>query len=132
MRVSRYHPRVLKPGSTILLLDDFPDFMEAVATWLAIDGWRPVCAQNVEDALWRLAHEPVDAVVMEPHLRSGDAFPVAQAARRMRKRILLISMTAVGRAGDATSYEPTLFDFNLVKPVAIEEVARLLRADLCT
>nr|WP_297526784.1 response regulator [uncultured Roseateles sp.] len=120
---------MLKLGSTILLLDDFPDSMEPVATWLAIEGWRPVCARNVEEALSCLAHEPVDAVVMEPHLRSGNALLVALAARRMPKPILLISMSAVGRVGDATSYEPTVFDFNLVKPVLMQEVARLLRAD---
>jgi DNA-binding response OmpR family regulator len=118
---------VFKSGSTILLLDDFPDSMEPMATWLAIEGWRPVCARNVEDALAHLAHEPVDAVVMEPHLRSGNALAVALAARRMRQPILIISISAGVRAGDITSYEPTLFDVNLVKPVLMEEVARLLR-----
>jgi len=62
-------------------------------------------------------------------LRSGDAFCVAQAARQIdaQRRMRLVSITANGRGGDLSSYEPTLFDFNLVKPVPMEELAQILR-----
>lgn len=119
---------MLCPASAILVLDDFPDTVEAVATWLAIEGWRPLCAHTVDEALDCLAREPISAIVMEPHLLSGSAVEVARAARSERAdRVLLISVSANGRCGDHTSYEPTLFDFNLVKPVPMEHLSRILR-----
>jgi two-component system, OmpR family, response regulator len=112
---------------TILLLDDFPDSSEAVATWLAIEGWRPLMTSTVEEALAILAQEQIDALVMEPHLRSGSAMEVAEAARKSPFGCpLLVAMTTVGRTGDDTAYEPTLFDFNLVKPTAMELLSHVL------
>jgi len=118
---------VLPSPPTVLLLDDFPDTTEAVAIWLACEGWRPIRATRVEEALLRLDAEHIDAIVMEPYLRAGSAMAVAVAARRRYSgQILLVSMSANGRAGDNVAYEPTLFNANLLKPVPMETLMRVL------
>ena len=114
----------------ILLLDDFPDSCEAVATWLELEGWTVIPTTSAEAALDALRQGPVAAVVMEPYLRAGEAMHVAEAARHSAfGRPLVVSMSARGGQGDV-SYEPTLFDFNLLKPVALMELRRIL-APLC-
>lgn len=112
---------------TVLLLDDFPDACAAVATWLEIEGWHPIATFSAEQALEVLRRRPVLAVVMEPHLYEGEAVHVARSAREVPfNPPLLVAMSARGRQGDQTAYEPTLFDFNLVKPVPLEQLGRLL------
>ena len=122
-----YHrgvPQILPP---ILLLDDYPDTCEAVAVWLEMEGWKSVSCASAESAIEVLSRERVAAIVMEPHLRSGAAMHVARAARASPfGRPLLVSMSASGREGDHTAYEPTLFDFNLVKPVPLDVLGRIL------
>lgn len=122
---------MLAAPPTVLLLDDYPDTTEVFAIWFASEGWRPLRAATVKEALLRLESEHIDAVVMEPYLRAGSAMAVAvEARRRYSGQILLVSMSANGRAGDNVAYEPTLFDANLVKPVPMETLVRVLsRAD---
>lgn len=82
---------------------------------------------SAEAALDALRRRPVAAVVMEPYLRAGQAMHVAQAARdSVFGRPLVVSMSARGRQGDHVSYEPTLFDFNLVKPVPLDKLGQIL------
>ena len=122
-----YHRSMQHPHRSVLLLDDFPDACEAVATWLEMEGWLPIVTCTAAEALETLQRGPVAAVVMEPYLRSGQAMHVAQAARDSPfGRPLIVSMSGRGREGDQTAYEPTLFDFNLVKPVLMEQLASIL------
>ncbi|WP_431101202.1 response regulator [Roseateles noduli] len=112
---------------TVLVLDDFPDASEAVAAWLEIEGWHPIVTSTPDEALDALARAPVAAVIMEPYLRLGSAMHVAEAARDSQfGRPLIVSVSGRGREGDHTAYEPTLFDFNLVKPVLMEQLSTVL------
>lgn len=121
--------QAVSEASTVLLLDGIPDFMDAVSLWLATEGWRPLCAKSIEEALSYLERESIDAIIMEPHLRIGSAIEVAVAARRrFSDGIVIVALTTSGRKGDETAYEPTLFDANLVKPVSLEQIALALRA----
>jgi len=82
---------------------------------------------SAEAALDALRRQRVAAVVMEPYLRAGEAMHVAEAARdSVFGRPLVVSMSARGRQGDHVSYEPTLFDFNLVKPVPLGQLGQIL------
>lgn len=120
--------RVPNSRPTVLLLDDFPDSCDAVAAWVEMDGWAPIPTSSSEAALLVLGRQRVIAVVMEPYLRAGQAMHVAQAARTCPSGApLMVAMSANGRQGDPTGYEPTLFDFNLVKPVPMEVLAEILR-----
>ena len=115
-----------QPHLPILLLDDFPDSCAAVTTWLEMEGWVVVPVTSAEAALDALGRRPFAAVVMEPYLHAGEAMHVAEAARDSRfGRPLVVSMSARGRQGDV-SYEPTLFDINLLKPVPMESLGRIL------
>lgn len=117
-----------QPHLRVLLLDDFPDSCEAVAIWLEMDGWCPLVCSSAEAALLTLSRERVGAVVMEPYLRAGPAMHVAEAARDCPfGRPLMISMSTSGRDGGEAAYEPTLFDFNLTKPVPMEKLGKILR-----
>jgi len=111
---------------SILLVDDAADALDAMATLLALDGWRTTCAGSIEGALQALERQRFAAVVMEPYLRSGPALAVALAARRLVDVPLLIALTWSARAGDHLAYEPTLFDFNLEKPADFDRLNRLL------
>ena len=90
-------------------------------------GGFVVQTNSAEAALDALRRWPEAAVVMEPYLRAGEAMHVAEAARdSVFGRPLVVSMSARGRQGDHLSYEPTLFDFNLVKPVPLEKLGQIL------
>lgn len=112
----------------VLILDDYPDAAEAVATWLALEGWDAIFSTTVEDALARLASERPIAVIMEPYLRGGSALTVAMAARTADHRPLLVAISWSARAGDHTAYEPTLFDFNFSKPLSMPMLSEVLAA----
>lgn len=113
----------------ILLLDDFPDSCEAVATWLEMEGWSVIPTTSAEAAIDVLRQQPVAALVMEPYLHGGEAMHVAEAARDSRfGRPMVVSISARGRQGDHLSYEPTLFDFNLLKPVPMACLSQILAA----
>jgi len=118
---------VQQATASILLLDDFPDSCEAVAAWLEMEGWLVIPTTAAEEAVAALERRPVAAIVMEPYLRAGEAMHVAQAARSSAfGRPLVVSMSARGRQGDHVSYEPTLFDFSLVKPVPLDKLGQIL------
>lgn len=120
--------RVLSPSRpSVLILDDYPDAAEAVALLLELAGWRAVWVDRIDTATEILRCERFDALIMEPHLAAGEASQVAIAARRMPWKMILISLTGSIRKGDETSYEPTLYDFNLVKPVGAEVLIDALR-----
>ncbi len=109
---------------TVLLLDDFPDAAEAVAAWLELDGWQTTCEVTIGQALLCLERDRPSALVIEPYLRSGNAMTVARAARSLATgRPLIVSMSAAARSGDLVAYEPTLFDFNLTKPIDMAQLS---------
>lgn len=112
---------------SVVILDDYPDAAEAVALLLELEGWRAVWAERIDTAIEKLRCERFDALIMEPHLAAGEASQVAIAARQLPRKMIVISLTASVRQGDETSYEPTLYDFNLVKPVGAEVLIAALR-----
>ncbi|WP_431257576.1 hypothetical protein ACQ859_16660 [Roseateles chitinivorans] len=123
----RYDVPVLAQNRTVLLLDDFPDAAEAVAGWLELDGWQPTCVFTIAQALLCLERDRPAALVMEPYLRSGNAMEVARVARSLGTACpLIVSMSAAVRSGDLVAYEPTLFDFNLVKPIVMAQLSDIL------
>jgi len=115
---------------TVLVLDDFPDAAEAIGMWFQTQGWRALCAASAAQALSLLYREDITALVMEPSLRDGSAIHVALAARRLQRPPTLIALTWSARAGDHTAYEPTVFDFNLTKPIAMPLLSELLNVYL--
>lgn len=112
---------------SVLILDDYPDAAEAVAVLLELEGWRAVWTERIDTATEKLRCERFDALIMEPHLAGGDASQVAVVARQLPWKTIVISLTTSARKGDETSYEPTLYDFNLVKPVGAEVLIDALR-----
>ena len=115
------------PRPSVLVLDDYPDAAEAVALLLDLAGWRAVWVDRVSTALARLGSERFDAVIMEPHMASGEASEVAITARRLPWQVTVISLSGSARKGDHASYEPTLYDANLIKPVGAEVLLDALR-----
>ena len=49
----------------ILIADDEPDIRDALAEFLAMEGYRVCCAEDGQEALELFAHETLDVVVSD-------------------------------------------------------------------
>lgn len=116
----------MRPSKSVLVLDDFPDSAEAVAAWLTMEGRKVIWTTSADEAMSIVATCALDAIVMEPYLRAGSAVDVAIVARRQASPPLLVAVTWSARLGNHVSYEPTLFDYNLFKPVSMPKLSGIL------
>lgn len=120
-----------------LVVDDFPDAGEALVAWLILEGWSAESVTTAEATLARIEAQLPDVLFVEPHLRCGSAMAVAADIRnRFSSAIWMVAVTGHPRVGDATAYEPTLFDRTLVKPVDEQKLREALlaaqRRQLCS
>jgi DNA-binding NtrC family response regulator len=59
------HPRDAKFEATVLLVDDDPAVLSALARVLRAEGWQVVTAANGEEALARLAEQQPDLMITD-------------------------------------------------------------------
>lgn len=115
-------------GSRILLIDDNVDSCEMFRAALELAGHRVDCAHDGAEGL-RLALESThDTAVIDIGLPGLNGYEVAQrlAAELGDKRPFLIAMTGYGRQQDRKLSIEAGFDMHLVKPVALNELERVL------
>jgi signal transduction histidine kinase/integral membrane sensor domain MASE1/CheY-like chemotaxis protein len=112
----------------ILLVEDNEDSAEALDHLLRRKGHEMHVARDGNDGLARALALRPDVVLLDIGLPGLDGFEVA---RRLRKQAdedgtLLVALTGYGQEADRRRARESGFDHHLVKPVALEDLARIL------
>jgi two-component system, sensor histidine kinase len=127
----RPEPTAAAPASPaarrILIVEDNRDAREMLRTMLELDGHTVVQAGDGLSAI-RLAVETVpDVVLMDIGLPELDGFEVARRIRaRLGASIRLVALSGYGDPEARDQARRAGFDAHLVKPVAPDELTRLL------
>ncbi len=80
----------------VLLVDDERNLRGTLARALKLEGYATVEAEDGEQALQRLAEEPVDAVLLDLQMPGRDGFSVLEALRERGITVPVIVLTAHG------------------------------------
>ena len=67
---------------TVLIVNDDPDFLEALAQVLELDNYRVASATNCEDALRLVATAHPQAIISDFNMRGGDGVTLFETLRK--------------------------------------------------
>jgi CheY-like chemotaxis protein len=112
----------------VLVVDDNRDAAESLGIVLQLGGYDVATAFNGADALAVAARERPSAAIVDIGMPGMSGYEVA---RRMRleawgRKAVLIALTGWGQDHDKQAARAAGFDAHLTKPVAPEELARVL------
>jgi len=125
------------PPSTILVVDDDPDFVEVTRLVLEAEGYRTLAANSGPSAMNLMAHRTPDLVILD--IMMDGILDGWDASRRIRSDarlggipiLVVSSITASEYLGMFPTDEDNLIDNFISKPVEsqrlVDEVRRLLR-----
>lgn len=116
------------PPIDVLVVDDNQDAAALLAEELRIAGCRVEVAYDGANALLLAERRRFDAAVLDIGLPGMDGYTLA---RRLRARpggaeLHLVAVTGYGQEEDKRAARAAGFDHHLVKPVAFEELVRVL------
>jgi len=107
---------------SLLLVDDDPPILDAMAEYLRSLGHRTETATSCLDALQRMAEYPFDVVVCDVNLRDRDGFHLLEWARQNTPDTAIILLTGFGTIEHAVeAIRLGAFDY-LTKPIIDDEL----------
>jgi two-component system response regulator MprA len=112
----------------VLVVDDEPAVRRALERALRLDNYEVLLASDGEEALDRLADEPVDAIVLDVMMPRLDGLEVARRMRQAGDRTPILMLTARDAIDDRVQGLDVGADDYLVKPFALRELQARLRA----
>jgi len=120
------------PALTVLVVDDNIDAAVTLASLLRLDGHQVQLAHDGEQALAAAARMRPDVVLLDLGLPKIDGLEVA---RRLRADVgsqetVLIATSGYAQAADREATAQAGFDGHLAKPVDLQEVYRVIKAQL--
>ncbi|WP_144158204.1 response regulator [Paraburkholderia sp. BCC1885] len=120
--------RNLEAPLRVLLVDDSVDAATLLSMVLEADGYDVRVAHEATRALEIAAEFTPEIVLLDLGLPGMDGFQLAQAMRKLActANSLLIAVTGYGQAADRLRSQEAGFDHHLVKPVAAEEIQRVI------
>lgn len=115
-------------GHTVLVVDDNVDAAGMLSEVLQLLGHRAYTAHSGHSALALARDKQPEAVLLDIGLPGMDGYAVARALRKEAQgsRLLLVALTGYGQPEDRRKSQAAGFDYHLVKPVPIAEMARIL------
>lgn len=118
----------LRPGLSVLVVDDDDDFRDALALLVETFGVHVRTARNGEEALHLIAAEPPALILCDLQMPRLDGFALVRALRADRRlhSVLVIAITGLGAPTDVTAAREAGFDGHVVKPITRETIVRLL------
>ena len=117
----------MKNERTVLVVDDEVFVRESLVDLLRSEGYRPVSAGKVEDAVKLVEAEPVIAVITDLKMPGGGGLDLLRELKKLRRDLPVIVLTGVGTIDDAvTAMKSGAYDF-IQKPVNPDEFTLLLR-----
>ena len=112
----------------ILVVDDEPAVRRALERALRLDKYEVELAVDGEEALDRLAEQPVDAVILDVMMPGVDGLEVCRRMRAAGDRTPVLMLTARDAIDDRVLGLDVGADDYLVKPFALRELQARLRA----
>jgi len=117
------------PPRRILVVDDNPDAAQSLAILLRRGGHDVRVAFDGPQALEMVAEEHPEVMFLDINLPGMDGYEICRQMRRQGlAEAQIIALTGYGQERDQRRSKEAGFDLHLVKPVAIQELARLLAA----
>ncbi len=110
----------------MLVVDDNEDAADSLAALLRISGHDAQTAYSGRDALERMRASHADVVLLDIGLPEMDGYEVARRIRAEHGGLVLVAVTGYGQAADVQRAEDAGFDAHITKPVAFEELQRVL------
>jgi len=116
------------PALRLLLVDDSVDAATLLSMVLEADGYDVRIAHESTQALEIAARFKPEVVLLDLGLPGMDGFQLAQEMRKLDSTAsaLLVAVTGYGQAGDRQRSHDAGFDYHLVKPVAVDEIHRVI------
>lgn len=112
----------------VLLVEDNTDVGEAVERRLRAAGHIVTWNRDGHDVPDALAHDPVDAVILDLTLPVGDGIGILRQIRRQQRDLPVLVITARTEIDDKVSLLDLGADDYLVKPFDMREMEARLRA----
>jgi len=115
---------------TVLVVDDEPAIVDAVATTLRYEGFEVKQAENGRTALAMAQDDPPDLMVLDVMLPDMDGLEVTRRLRQDGIRTAVLFLTAKDSVEDKVSGLTVGGDDYVTKPFALAEVVARVRAIL--
>lgn len=112
----------------VLVVEDEPDVIRAVAMYLRETGYSVDTAENGEDGLFKAVTWDYDAIVLDVMLPRLDGWSVLAELRRQGKSTPVLMLTARDTVKDRVRGLDTGADDYLIKPFELSELAARVRA----
>jgi DNA-binding response OmpR family regulator len=116
-------------SQTILVVDDEPEIIRLVRSYLEQEGYRVVTAYNGEEALYTVRHEKPDLVVLDILMPRVDGLEFTRRVRR-EQDIPIIMLTARADETDRIVGLEMGADDYVTKPFSPRELVARVRAVL--
>lgn len=116
-------------SQTILVVDDEPEIVRLLRSYLEKDGYRVVTAYNGEDALYTARHEKPDLVVLDILMPKMDGLEFTRRVRR-EQDVPIVMLTARAEETDRIVGLEMGADDYVTKPFSPREVVARVRAVL--
>lgn len=118
--------------ATILLVDDDPDLVEIVQTFLESRGYRVEVAMDGVEALARLEEIHPELVLLDIMMPRMDGWEVARIIKGHPEMgdIRVVMLTARGEFADKQEGLRSGADDYIVKPIRLEELAERVERNL--
>lgn len=112
----------------LLVVEDEPDVLRAVTTFLREEGYYVDTADNGEDGLYKGVTWEYDAILLDVMLPKRDGWSVLTELRRQKKTTPVLMLTARDAVKDRVRGLDTGADDYLVKPFELSELVARVRA----
>ena len=120
--------RLPREGLRVLVVEDEPDSLEMLTTFLAARGLTVTGAASVEEALVTWTRQPFDALVSDLRMPGRDGYALVREirARDDGKRVRAVAVSANAAAQDMQQSLLAGFDVHLAKPIDPEDLLTAL------
>jgi DNA-binding response OmpR family regulator len=116
------------PGAKVLVVDDEPAIVEAVAYNLRQQGYTPLLAGDADTALRILKEKEPDLLVLDVMLPSGSGFDVCRLIRQSGNPVPILMLTARVTESDRVHGLDIGADDYLIKPFGMRELMARIKA----
>ncbi len=106
----------------ILIVDDDEDIGRLYETWLAQNGYLPVCMTRPREALNRIEQEEFDLLLVDMTMPEMDGLELLRAAKSIRPDLPAIAITAHSALNHAIESLEVGASAFLLKPITEEEL----------
>ena len=115
------------PRRRILVVDDNADAANSLALVLQLDGHEARTVYSGREAVELVDAFAADVVLLDIGLPEIDGYEVARRIRsRVTRPVRLVAVSGYGRDDDRVRADQAGFDAYLVKPLAFENLERVL------